>query len=78
MLRSVAPSVLSELPQFSWPLTFSPPLPPPPATDWAKMPCFQLPSTVIVPAWSTETSPEVLPDPPKPPTPKVIEGILPS
>ena len=48
----------------------NPAFPPPPPTDWAKIPAEASPTTVIFApaAFVTVTLPPVFPDPPDPPT----------
>src|SRR5215510_5026051 len=76
MLRSVLPPEFLESAQLNWPLTLSAPLPPPPATLCAKMPCVQPPTVVTVPVCVALTSPLAAPVPPKPPMPNVTDGTF--
>ncbi|GAB5378321.1 MAG: hypothetical protein AcusKO_47830 [Acuticoccus sp.] len=48
--------------------TLPPPVPPPPAMDWARMPLDPAPATVMSPPWLTVTEPAAAPPPPDPPT----------
>ena len=50
----------------------APDRPPPPPTDWARMPLAWAPDVLMVPLLTTVTMPPVAPLPPLPPSPAVM------